>query len=200
MTDLAHDVAPPAPSRDRAIRSAGWWGAVLFIAVLAVVTGVLVYAYVQLAVKADRWPPEGIEAPPTTPLVVSGLMLVASAAAVWFAGHAYGSGKRAPMVVSLAATVAIGVAAGALVAKVLADEDSVPADHAYASLVALLGWFLLLLVASGVVVLVVVAVRAAKGPHDIRLHVVVDVARLLWWTVVAIGVVVVATLTLGARL
>lgn len=200
MTSTDRTVSPPAPSRERAVRTAAWWGGVLTVVVLTVITGVLVYVYVQLAVVAEQWPPDGFEPPAAGPFLVAAIALGASAATVWFAGHAYGDGRRAPMVAGLVATVAAGGVAVLSIAGVVADEPGSPGDHAYGSLVVLLGWYLLVLLAAGAIALMVVAVRAGAGPHDVRLHVVVDVVRLLWWAVVAIGMVVLVTLGMGARL
>ena len=194
------DLAPPAPSRGRGVRPAGWWGGLTLVTVLSVILAVLIYSYVKLASHADVWPPPGAEPISSVRTLAAVAFLVLSAGTAWWTARAFGRGSERGLLAGVGATVVSGVGALVAVAGALSSTPGVPGDHVYHSMVVLLGWYVLAVVAAAVLMELVVAARVRLGPQDLRLHVALDVTRLLWWFAAGSSVVVLAVLWLGDRL
>lgn len=132
----AQDAVLPPGVRSGTGRTVGYWGTVLMIVTEATLFALLLYAYNQLRIGAERWPLGDIEDPE---LVKSGfrtVVLLASSIPMHLADRAAERGDRSQLRWSLA----VGWTMGALFLAGHVDEwttvlrEFTPATNAYGSL------------------------------------------------------------------
>ncbi|MBW3653265.1 MAG: hypothetical protein KY433_06660, partial [Actinobacteria bacterium] len=101
--------------------------------------------------------------------------------------------------VSVLAALALGIAAGAVIAAELLDAPFGAEEHAYASLFWVLLGAQLAFVGAGVVALAALALRAVLGRLSHERGSGTGIVMIYWGFVVASGVVTLATVYLGPR-
>lgn len=186
---------PVAPGADGA-RTVGWWGMVIGFVVLVHLVGGFVVGALYLRSGHATWPPEGIPAPSMLrPAVAAGLAVLAAVvthATLHRGRRSGGTEERSPLV-GLAAGVLLGAASVGVLAWAYTDVGVRWDEHAYGSVLWVLGWVQGLVVASATTGSVVVAVQAARrvlsGGHDDEAEVLV----LLWWFAALTSVAVLVT-------
>lgn len=191
---FARPVSPGAAG----VRTVGWWGMVIAIVLFVHLVGGFLVAALYLRSGQAAWPPAGIDAPPVLrPAVAAGLAVLA--AVVMHASlrrvrrqddAADGPGHLPGLLV----TTLLGVGSVAALVWSYADVGVRWDEHAYGSVLWVLGWVQGLVVASTTIGTVVLAVQAGRrilaGGHDDEAEVLV----LGWWfaAVTSVAVLVVA--------
>jgi heme/copper-type cytochrome/quinol oxidase subunit 3 len=188
MTELT-----PAASRPRS-PSSGILGVLVFAATEATLFGTLIATYVYLRLNADRWPPQGVEAPAVALPVALTAALVLTTAPVLLAAVAAARGRRgAAWLLVLGATV---VQAGYLAWQIVLYFDDLskfaPDETTYGSIYFTLLGTHHIHVAIGLLLDVWVLMRLAAGLTSYRVT-TVRVVAVYWVLVNAVAVLVTAT-------
>jgi heme/copper-type cytochrome/quinol oxidase subunit 3 len=188
MTELT-----PAASRPRS-PSSGILGVLVFAATEATLFGTLIATYFYLRLNADRWPPQGVEAPAVALPVALTAALVLTTAPVLLAAVAAARGRRgAAWLLVLGATV---VQAGYLAWQIVLYFDDLskfaPDETTYGSIYFTLLGTHHIHVAIGLLLDVWVLMRLAAGLTSYRVT-TVRVVAVYWVLVNAVAVLVTAT-------
>jgi heme/copper-type cytochrome/quinol oxidase subunit 3 len=146
----------------------GWWTMIHIVMVMAVATVCLIFSYYYLHAKAPVWPPEGHDRPDLLLSGLATLALAAGAGSAFMALRAIRNGAQGRLRLWLTAALLCG---GAFVALALVgwqrDGISISA-HAYGSIFLTVGWYQVVLVVGGLVLLGVVLAQALLGYFDAR--------------------------------
>lgn len=179
--------------------SFGWWGMVLVIMTEGAFFVALLFAYFYLRTLHPEWPPE------MPKLHLSGpntALLIGSSVTFWWAERGIGRGRTGALKAGLAATIGLG--AVFLAIQGLEYHETVrhftPASHAYGSLFFTITGFHGAHVAIGLIMNLVILVRALLGHFDERRHGAVKVTGMYWHFVDVVWLVVFASLYLSPRL
>lgn len=188
MTELT-----PAASRPRS-PSSGILGVLVFAATEATLFGTLIATYFYLRLNADRWPPQGVEAPAVALPVALTAALVLTTAPVLLAAVAAARGRRgAAWLLVLGATV---VQSGYLAWQIVLYFDDLskfaPDETTYGSIYFTLLGTHHIHVAIGLLLDVWVLMRLAAGLTSYRVT-TVRVVAVYWVLVNAVAVLVTAT-------
>jgi heme/copper-type cytochrome/quinol oxidase subunit 3 len=188
MTELT-----PAASRPRS-PSSGILGVLVFAATEATLFGTLIATYFYLRLNADRWPPQGVEAPAVALPVALTAALVLTTAPVLLAAVAAARGRRgAAWLLVLGATV---VQAGYLAWQIVLYFDDLskfaPDETTYGSIYFTLLGTHHIHVAIGLLLDLWVLARVAAGLTSYRVT-TVRVVAIYWVLVNAVAVLVTAT-------
>jgi heme/copper-type cytochrome/quinol oxidase subunit 3 len=162
----------------------GWWAMLLGLIALANFVGGIIVAYLYLRVGHAEWPPPGFDPPPLT---LAGIAVGLTAVAALLATlEVRWTASRGPvgMAGAIGAMVAGSVAAGLHVASLL-GAGVMWDDHAYGSLLWLLGGTATLLVAAGVIGSAAILTQHAMGDYGPDRHDEIRVLSLYWWFAVA---------------
>jgi cytochrome c oxidase subunit 3 len=183
----------PAASRPRS-PSSGILGVLVFAATEATLFGTLIATYFYLRLNADRWPPQGVEAPAVALPVALTAALVLTTAPVLLAAVAAARGRRgAAWLLVLGATV---VQAGYLAWQIVLYFDDLskfaPDETTYGSIYFTLLGTHHIHVAIGLLLDVWVLMRLAAGLTSYRVT-TVRVVAVYWVLVNAVAVLVTAT-------
>lgn len=177
---FARPVSPGAAGA----RTVGWWGMVIAIVVLVHFVGGFLVAALYLRSGNPTWPPDGIAAPPVLrPAVAAGLAVLAALA--MHAGLRRLRRRDDPAGSSylpgLLLVALLGTGSVLVLAWSYADVDVRWDEHAYGSVVWVLGWLQGVVVGAAVVGTLVLAAQAGRGVlagrHDDEAGVLV----LYWW-------------------
>jgi heme/copper-type cytochrome/quinol oxidase subunit 3 len=183
----------PAASRTRSPSSAVL-GVLVFAATEATLFGTLIATYFYLRLNADRWPPQGVEAPAVALPVALTAALVLTTAPVLLAAVAAARGRRgAAWLLVLGATV---VQAGYLAWQIVLYFDDLskfaPDETTYGSIYFTLLGTHHIHVAIGLLLDLWVLARVAAGLTSYRVT-TVRVVAIYWVLVNAVAVLVTAT-------
>lgn len=191
---FARPVSPGAAG----VRTVGWWGMVITIVLLVHLVGGFLVAALYLRSGYPTWPPAGIEAPPVLrPAVAAGLAVLAASvmhASLRRVRREDDVADGRSHLAGLLVTVVLGMASVAALAWSYADVGVRWDEHAYGSVLWVLGWVQGIVVASTTIGNAVLAVQAGRrmlvGGHDDEAEVLV----LAWWfaAVTSVAVLVVA--------
>ena len=199
VTDPA---APPSGIRRSTGRSVGWWGTVSMIATEATLFALLLFAYNQLRIQADRWPLGDISDPE---LVKSGfrtVVLLGSSIPMHIADKGAEEGNQRKLRWGLA----VGWLMGALFLAGHFDEWSTtlheftPATNAYGSLFYTITGFHALHLIVGLVVGGYLWIGAVSGRYERKSTTGVKCGILYWHFVDAVWVFVYGILYLSVTL
>ena len=169
---LPRDLAGP--------RSPGWWGVVLLIANEAALFGALLTGYFYLRASAPAWPLGGLEPPD---LVLPGLntvLLLTSSAAIAWAEHSVIHDHRGRLRLGLALAFILGAAFVAVQAVEYSRETFAPQVNAYSSLFYTITGFHGAHVAVGLLMLIVVFIRAMRGHFAAGRYEAVSNVAIYW--------------------
>jgi cytochrome c oxidase subunit I+III len=166
-------------------RSIGWWGTILGVIALAHIVGAVLVATVYLRSRTATWPPDAIQPPDVTPVVIAaGLAVVTASLLTLGRRRTLAARGGTPALLVVAAVVAL---AGAVLRGATTVFSDVPADtHAFWAIWWLLGAFDLVLL--GTLALMAtfaawhVGRRRAIGPHR---HAELGVLSLWGWATAA---------------
>ena len=191
----------PDLADQRAVRSASSsvTGMTIFVASEAVFFAAFFGVYANSYTNATTWPPPGMTVPSLMlPTVAVGVLLASGATMAQCMLRAHHTDYPRGVAPWLGATLVGAVAFAALVALGLLDVDLSAGAGIYQSLFYVIVGLELAHVVGGLVLLVLVLVRAANGELELRRD-PVQSAAIYWYFVVALGVVVYLLLYLGVR-
>jgi heme/copper-type cytochrome/quinol oxidase subunit 3 len=183
----------------------GWWGMVLFIAVEATLFALLLASYFYLRFRSGpEWPPDGIENPELTLVLIMSAVLWSSSVPVHLAHSAIKRGRQGAMRVCLALGFVLGAAFLVLQCAVEYPEilrhEFTPRTNAYGSMfftiTGLHGGHVLV----GLLMNAWTQLRARQGAFDQHRHVTVQNFVMYWHFVDVVWVFVLATLYLSPQL
>jgi heme/copper-type cytochrome/quinol oxidase subunit 3 len=183
----------------------GWWGMVLFIAVEATLFALLLASYFYLRFRSGPvWPPDGIENPKLTLVLIMSAVLWSSSIPIHLAHGAIRRDQQHKMQVCLALGFLLGAAFLVLQCVVEYPEilrhEFTPRTNAYGSMFFTITGLHGGHVAVGLLMNAWVQVRARQGAFDQHRHVSVQNFVMYWHFVDVVWVFVLATLYLSPQL
>jgi heme/copper-type cytochrome/quinol oxidase subunit 3 len=182
-------------------RSLAWWGMVMAILTEATLFGLLLFSYVYLRVRADRWPPEGISDPELLVTSIRSVLLIGSSVPAQLAERAFLRGERVRALGHLVLTLALaGVFLGFHLDELHTNwQEFRPSTNAYGSLFYVITNLHALHLVIGMAFLVFVIVRILQGKVRPERHDALTVSVLYWHFVDAVWIAVFSTLYLSVR-
>jgi heme/copper-type cytochrome/quinol oxidase subunit 3 len=189
---------PPLPTTRGYDR--GFWGVSLLIATEAVIFLGLVSSYFFVWASSKQWPQGGIEPPELSKIVIFTPILLLSSVPVFWAEAAIRKGRVGQLRVGLFIAWLMGAAF--LVNQIIEYHDLTFGwrDNAYASLFYTTTGLHGLHVLVGLLISIVVQIKAAQGRFSEHRHVSVQVFSLYWHFVDAVWIFVFSSLYLSAHL
>ena len=175
----------PAPERPRTLLIGAGFG----MAAIVMLFGGLIGAYFALQDTADAWPPEGVELP-NVPLAVAYLTLLMSSFTAQWAVAAIKTNERRAMYLAIGLTFLLGGAFINAQSFVWSQLGLAAGSSSYADIVYAITGTHVIAVVGGMLLFAVLGFRALGGQFTPRNSDFVQVAALLWHTVVAMGVLV----------
>ena len=177
----------------------GAYGMVLLILTEASLFGYLLFSYFYLASMArGPWPPAGM---PELRLALpnTGILLLSSGA-MWWAESGIRLGRRSRLLGGLVLALALGLVFLGIQLVEYSHQPFGPSTDAYGSLFFTITGFHGAHVAVGLLMIAVVALRAALGHFSAGRHLAVSNATWYWHFVDAVWLVVFTSLYLSPRL
>jgi heme/copper-type cytochrome/quinol oxidase subunit 3 len=190
---------PPPPSSSRDI---GWWGMACVCATEAAFFAYLITSYFYLAVRSSAWPPAGIDKPQLKLPLIMTATLLSSSVALWWGEQGIKKGRQAQLRLGTIIAAVLGMTFLALQWKEYHEKlrHFLPQTHAYASTFFTITGFHGAHVAFGLLLILLMLLRAFSGHFDAEKHLGVKVTSLYWHFVDAVWLVIVACLYLSPRL
>jgi cytochrome c oxidase subunit I+III len=179
-------------------RSVGWWGMMCVVATEGAFFAYLLFSYFYLgSLSSNPWP----TSEPDLPLpLVNTLILLGSSGVAWWAERSVRAGRTKQLRVGLAATIALGVLFLSLQAVEYGRETLSGTHDAYGSLFYTITGFHGAHVAAGLLMLVVVLVRALRGHFGEGRHDAVSNVAIYWHFVDLVWLAVFTSLYLTPHL
>jgi heme/copper-type cytochrome/quinol oxidase subunit 3 len=168
-------------------------GMVLFLISEFFLFGSLFWTYYYLRAETAIWPPAGVDLRLTF-AVVNTVVLLSSSLSVWWAGRQVRLGRQSGLIAGLALTVALGVAFLGITIFEWTHESFRPWSHAYGSIFYTLTGFHALHVFGGVMLLLSLLVRSAKGLISSTNYKALEIGSLYWHYVDFIWLIVFSSL------
>ena len=192
-------VAPqalPVELQDR--RAPAWWGVVFLIATEASLFAYLLFSYFYLgSIARGAWPPPG---PPELRLALPNtFVLLASSGTMWWAESGIRRGSQGRLRAGLLITTVLGAAFLTVQMIEYHNSDFGPRTDAYGSLFYTITGFHGAHVAVGLLMLLVVMVRAWLGHFTEGLHLAITNTAWYWHFVDAVWLAVFTSLYLSPR-
>lgn len=194
MSDTIFPYRPPLPMGSVGRRASGYWGAVFLVLSEASIFAYLCFSYFYFSVQPHPgpWPPEG---PPsfayTAPQTI---VILAACIPAWFAERAAARGSRGGQLIGLLATFVLGAGFIALQFLDWYDKPFALATDPHASLYYVITGVHLAHVVLGMIMLAAVTLWSTLGYLGPARHVPVTVARLYWFFLAVIWLVLFFTL------
>jgi cytochrome c oxidase subunit III len=196
---ISTDALPGVPPPPRTSRGydRGFWGMAMVIATEGVIFLGLVSSYFFLWAGSHRWPQGGIDPPDLFRISIFTPVLLLSSVPVFWAEAAVRRGKTRQLRIGL--FVAFVMGAAFLVNQVLEYRDLTFGwhDNAYASIFYTTTGLHGLHVLVGLLISIVVQIKAALGRYAPERHVNVQVFSLYWHFVDGVWIVVFSSLYLA---
>lgn len=187
------------PIADADARSPGRLGMILVIATEASFFAYLLFGYFYLASMAPgAWPTAG--APSLHLALPNTFILIASSATIWWGELGIRNGNQTRLKLGLFVTLLLGIAFLGLQALEYSRQTFTPATDAYGSLFFTITGFHGAHVFAGLLMNVVIQVRAWCGHFTAKHHLAVSNVALYWHFVDVVWIVVFASLYLSPRL
>lgn len=179
-------------------RSPGWWGMVLVIATESAFFAYFLFGYFYLASMANgAWPPSG--KPDLALALPNTIILLASSVAFWWGESGIRHGSQRRLRAGLLITLLLGVTFLVIQSIEYHHQRFTPATNAYGSLFFTITGFHGAHVAVGLLMNIVVQVRAWLGHFSAERHLAVTNAGLYWHFVDVVWIVVFVSLYLSPR-
>jgi cytochrome c oxidase subunit III len=194
-TDALPGVPPPPPTTRGYDR--GFWGMAMVIATEGVIFLALVSSYFFLWAGSRHWPQGGIEAPELTKIAIFTPVLLLSSVPVFWAEAAIRKGNVRHLRIGLFIAFLMGAAFLANQAVEYRELTFGWQDNAYASIFYVTTGLHGLHVLVGLLISIVVQIKAALGRYSAHRHVNVQVFSLYWHFVDAVWIVVFTSLYLA---
>ncbi len=185
---------------DRAdARSPGRWGMVLLITTEASFFAYLLFSYFYLASMArGAWPPTGV--PALQLALPNTVILIVSSGTMWWGEVGIRNGNQGRLRLGLLVTLVLGLTFLTIQGVEYSRKTFTPASSAYGSLFFTITGFHGAHVFAGLLMNVVIQVRAWLGHFTARRHLAVSNIALYWHFVDVVWIVVFASLYLTPRL
>jgi cytochrome c oxidase subunit I+III len=180
-------------------RSTGWWGIFLLIVIEITVFASLIVSYFYLKTRAEAWPLGGIDPPDLLLPSINALILLASAAPMWWSVRGILQGDQRRLLIGLLISMALGATFLGLKVLEYSDVPYTWATNAYGSAIWTITGFHTVHVIGMLLKSGAIGIAAWKGHFSARLHVAVQGNALYWYFVVAIWIPLFATLYLSPR-
>jgi cytochrome c oxidase subunit I+III len=178
--------------------SVGWWGMIAVVATEGAFFSYLLFSYFYLAsMSANPWPTEAPHIP--LPLINTLILISSSVAAIW-AETGIRANRTTRLRVGLGIAIALGVLFLVLQGVEYSHEGLSPTHDAYGSLFYTITGFHGAHVFVGLIMLVVVFVRALRGHFSAVQHEAVTNAAIYWHFVDAVWLAVFTTLYITPHL
>lgn len=191
---------PGTSTGDERTHPPGFWGMVILIATEATVFGGLLSAYFFVRATSDNWPQGGIRPPDLTRITVFTIVLLASSVPLIWGEHAIRKGRVGQLRVALLVSFVLGLAFVVNQAFEFGGLEFSASDNAYASLFIVITGLHGLHLLAGLMMSVVVQVKASLGWFDAERHLTVTVFGLYWHFVDVVWIIVFSSLYLSAHL
>lgn len=182
-----------APARQKNV---GLLGVNLFIASESMFFLGLFLAWFFMRNTSEAWPPAGVTPPPIVPAILNTVVALLSAVAVFSADRAIARDDRRGLVRGIALAAALGVVFMAIQSVEFTDLAILAQGSAYGSAFTFLLLFHVLRVFVGVVLMVVVLVRALLGHFSRKRRLLAQATAMYWYFITGVWLVVFAVLYL----
>jgi cytochrome c oxidase subunit III len=193
-TNFPDPIVPPV---EKSGYDRGFWGIALLIATEAVIFLGLVSSYFFTWASSKQWPQGGIEPPELTRILIFTPILLLSSVPIFWAEAAIRKGRVAQLRIGLFVAFVMGLSF--LVNQLLEYRDLTFGwrDNAYASLFYTTTGLHGLHVLVGLLISIVVQIKAAQGKFSAHRHTSVQVFSLYWHFVDVVWIVVFTSLYLA---
>jgi heme/copper-type cytochrome/quinol oxidase subunit 3 len=193
------ETVAPAGERRRSYAT-GWWGVVVMIMTEAMIFGGLISSYFFVRAGSPEWPLGGIEPPELVRISWFTVVLLGSSVPIFWAEAGIRKGNQRRLRLGLLASFILGAAF--MVNLVLEFEELhfLPGDNAYASLFYAITGLHGLHVVVGLLMNLVVQIKAGQGKFSAERHLTVEVFSLYWHFVDVVWIAVFSSLYLTAGL
>jgi cytochrome c oxidase subunit III len=178
----------------------GWWGMVVLIATEAMVFAALLSAYFFTRASSPVWPQGDIQAPELTRISIFTILLLASSIPLFFGEAAIRAGHVGRLRIALFVSFLMGAAFLANQVFEFRGLDFGLDENAYASLFIVTTGLHGLHVLAGLLMSVVVQLKARLGQFDENRHLTVSIFTLYWHFVDVVWIFVFSSLYLSAHL
>lgn len=186
-------LSPQAVQRQRI----GRFGVQLFIVSETMFFAALFFAWYYLGVTSgSAWPPDGVQPPTFAPAAVNTALTLLSAATMWIAARSIRRDDQRGLVFWMSASAALaGLFMGVQTIE-FRELALIAQDSSYGSLFLFLLFFHAARVFVGVVLMVIVLIRAMLGQFNARRRLLVDAAEMYWYFIVVVWLAVFTVLYL----
>jgi heme/copper-type cytochrome/quinol oxidase subunit 3 len=191
------DTAGVAVPSTRPGKPLGWWGIMLTIATEGTIFIALLASYWFVRSVSDDWPQGGIEKPPLLRISIFTAVLLGSSIPLFWGERAIKLGRVRQLQVALAISWLMGFAFMINQGFEFAELKFRLDDNAYASLFIVISGLHGLHVVIGLLISIIVQIKAAKGWFSSDRHVTVTVFSLYWHFVDVVWIFVFTTLHLS---
>jgi heme/copper-type cytochrome/quinol oxidase subunit 3 len=193
------DAAVAAPRNMRGYET-GWWGMVALIVTEAMIFAGLLAAYLFLRAASKEWPPPGIEPPELPKIIVFTVVLLGSSLPIFWAEAAIRRGDVRAMRVGLLLSFLLGLA---FLVNLGIEYRELPfpwGENSYTSAFYTITGLHGLHVCVGLLINLVVQLKAALGRITEEHHLTVAVFSLYWHFVDVVWIFVFSTLYLSPHI
>jgi heme/copper-type cytochrome/quinol oxidase subunit 3 len=187
----------PVPGRSY---STAWWGMMMLITTEGTIFAILLATYSFLEATHHTWPPSGVPRPELRLSVPFSLVLWGSSIPIFWADAAIRKGNVRHLRIGLALSGLMGLAFLSYTVKEFHDLHFGWRDNAYGSIFYTVVGLHASHVVVGVLMNIVVSIKAFQGKFSATRHETVDVFSLYWHFVDAVWVFVFGFLFLGTTL
>jgi len=181
-------------------RNLGWWGVMLTIATEGTVFIALLAAYFFVRAVSPEWPQGGIKPPELKLISIFTVILLASSLPMFWAERAVKRNNRAQLQGCLAATFVMGLAFLIHQGYEFSKLEFTVDQNAYASLFIVITGLHGIHLLVGLLISVVVQVKAARGWFNAERHTTVSVFSMYWHFVDVVWIFVFSSLYLSAHI
>lgn len=176
----------------------GRWGMILLIATEATLFAYLLFSYFYLGSMSSTWPPHGM--PDLKLSIPNTIILLVSSGTMWWADSGIRKGNQGRLRLGLLITLVLGIVFLAIQMVEYSHKTFTPATDAYGSLFFTITGFHGAHVAVGLLMNIVVQVRAWLGHFTAERHLAVSNTALYWHFVDIVWLFVFASLYITPRL
>ncbi len=175
----------------------GWWGMMLLIATEAMLFAYLLLAYFYIGAQSSAWPPHRM--PELRLALPNTIILLLSSGTMLWAERGIRRGRRGRLVLGMIATIVLGAVFLAIQVVEYRHKAFTPQTDGYGSLFYTITGFHGAHVFVGLLVLVIVLVRALMGHFGEGRHLAVSNAAAYWHFVDVVWLFVFTSLYLTPR-
>jgi heme/copper-type cytochrome/quinol oxidase subunit 3 len=199
MTAATHPAVTVAPGRLRSYSTA-WWGMVMLITTEAMIFALLLSSYFFLRASSKQWPLGGLEAPKLPLAIVFSLVLWGSSVPIFWAEAGIRKGNVLRLRGGLLVSFVMGAGFLAYTAYDFHELTFGWRTNAYGSIFYVTVGLHALHVAVGLLMNVIVQIKAAQGKVTAERHVTAEVFSLYWHFVDVVWLFVFPSLFLSAHI